>query len=83
MTGVLGSLQGKTAVITGGASGIGLAMAQQFGCQGMNLVIADVEQAAIMRDKGMSSDNIVDTLKQGAKTRKDNASGGLNYLMGL
>ena len=46
-------------------------------------VIADVEQAAIMRDKGMSSDNIVDTLKQGAKTRKDNASGGLNYLMGL
>ena len=46
-------------------------------------VIADVEQAAVMRDKGMSSDNIVDTLKQGAKTRKDNASGGLNYLMGL
>ena len=46
-------------------------------------VIADVEQAAIMRDKGMSSDNIVDTLKQGAKTRIDNASGGLNYLMGL
>ena len=45
MTGVLGSLQGKTAVITGGASGIGLAMAQQFGSQGMNLVIADVEQA--------------------------------------
>lgn len=47
MTGVLGSLQGKTAVITGGASGIGLAMAQQFGSQGMNLVIADVEQGAL------------------------------------
>jgi len=46
-------------------------------------VIADVEQAAIMRDKGMSSDDIVGTLKQGAKTRKDNAQGGLNYLMGL
>jgi hypothetical protein len=36
-----------------------------------------------MRDKGMSSDDIVGTLKQGAKTRKDNAQGGLNYLMGL
>ena len=46
-------------------------------------VIADVEQAAIMRDKGMSSDDIVGTLKQGVKTRKDNAQGGLNYLMGL
>jgi hypothetical protein len=36
-----------------------------------------------MRDKGMSSDDIVGTLKQGAKTRKANAQGGLNYLMGL
>ena len=47
MTGVLGNLQGKTAVITGGASGIGLAMAQRFGGAGMNLVIADVEQGAL------------------------------------
>lgn len=47
MSGVLGDLQGKTAVITGGASGIGLAMAHCFGAQGMNVVIADVEQAAL------------------------------------
>ena len=47
MSGVLGDLQGKTAVITGGASGIGLAMAHCFGAQGMNVVIADVEQGAL------------------------------------
>lgn len=36
-------LNGKTAVITGGASGIGLAMAHRFGAAGMNLVLGDVE----------------------------------------
>jgi NAD(P)-dependent dehydrogenase (short-subunit alcohol dehydrogenase family) len=36
-------LSGKTAVITGGASGIGLALAHRFGADGMNVVIGDVE----------------------------------------
>lgn len=47
MAGVLGELAGKTAVITGGASGIGLAMAERFGAEGMNVVIADVEEKAL------------------------------------
>jgi len=34
---------GKTAVITGAASGIGLAMAHDFGAEGMKLMLADVE----------------------------------------
>ena len=34
---------GRTAVITGGASGIGLAVAQRLGAEGMNLVLADIE----------------------------------------
>jgi len=45
-------------------------------------VIAEVEQAAIMRDKGMGSEEIVNTLLD-ASNRKKNADGGLNYLMGL
>jgi len=45
-------------------------------------IIGHVEQAAIMTDKGMSPDQIVDAFKKGEK-RKDNAQGGLNYLMGL
>ena len=45
-------------------------------------IIGHVEQAAIMTDKGMSADQVIDAFKKGEK-RKDNASGGLNYLMGL
>jgi len=40
-------VQGKVAVITGAASGIGLAMAQRFGADGMKLVLADVEADAL------------------------------------
>jgi NAD(P)-dependent dehydrogenase (short-subunit alcohol dehydrogenase family) len=36
-------LEGKTAVITGGASGIGLATAKQLAKSGVNLVLGDVE----------------------------------------
>lgn len=36
---------GKTAFITGGASGIGLSMARAFGRAGMNVVLADIEDA--------------------------------------
>ena len=36
-------LKGKTAVITGAASGIGLAFAHRFGAEGMNLMLADIE----------------------------------------
>lgn len=36
--------QGKTAFVTGGASGIGLAMAKAFGAAGMNVMLADIER---------------------------------------
>lgn len=38
---------GKVAFITGGASGMGLAMARSFSRAGMKVVIADVEEAAL------------------------------------
>jgi NAD(P)-dependent dehydrogenase (short-subunit alcohol dehydrogenase family) len=37
------SFEGKVAVVTGGASGLGLAMAQRFADAGMNIVIGDIE----------------------------------------
>ena len=40
-------LRGKVAVITGGASGIGLAMADAFAGEGMHIVLADLELAAL------------------------------------
>lgn len=40
---------GKVAVITGGASGIGLATAKTLAREGMRIVVADVEQAAMER----------------------------------
>ena len=40
-------LNGKTAVITGGASGIGLATARLLAGEGMHLVLADIEQKAL------------------------------------
>ena len=41
--------EGKTAVITGGASGIGRALADRFGEARMNVVLADIEEAALER----------------------------------
>lgn len=41
------TLEGKGAVITGGASGIGLAVARQMAARGARVVLADVESAAL------------------------------------
>ena len=51
-------LQGKVAVVTGAASGIGRGLADRFAAEGMRVVLADVEQPALeqaereMRDAG-------------------------------
>lgn len=40
-------VEGRVAVITGGASGIGRGMAESFAAAGMKLVLADVEEGAL------------------------------------
>ncbi|MET4538634.1 NAD(P)-dependent dehydrogenase (short-subunit alcohol dehydrogenase family) [Arthrobacter bambusae] len=41
------NFKNKVAVVTGGASGIGFAMAERFSAEGMHVVVADIEEAAL------------------------------------
>lgn len=56
---------GKVAVVTGGASGIGLALAERFAREGMKLVVADVEAPALekavagLRAAGAEAEGVV------------------------
>jgi NAD(P)-dependent dehydrogenase (short-subunit alcohol dehydrogenase family) len=57
--------RGKTAFVTGGASGMGLAMAEAFGREGMNVMLADIEEGALrraveeLRDKQIRCEGVV------------------------
>lgn len=44
---MIDSLQGKTAVVTGGASGVGRCLCEVFGRAGMRVVMADIEAPAL------------------------------------
>ena len=55
-------LAGKVAVVTGAASGIGLALAQRFGRDGMKVVMADIELPALEREAAALADEGVDVL---------------------
>jgi NAD(P)-dependent dehydrogenase (short-subunit alcohol dehydrogenase family) len=44
------AFQGKVAVVTGAASGIGLGMTEALASRGMKVVMADVEEAALMKE---------------------------------
>ncbi len=55
-------LAGKVAVVTGAASGIGLALAHRFGADGMRVVMADIERPALEREAAELRDFGVDVL---------------------
>jgi hypothetical protein len=46
-------------------------------------VLATLDETFKLMETGKDPNEIIDILERGKKTRKDNAQGGLNYLMGL
>lgn len=46
------SISGKTAIVTGASSGIGLAIGRQFAAAGANVMFADTHEAALVRELG-------------------------------
>jgi NAD(P)-dependent dehydrogenase (short-subunit alcohol dehydrogenase family) len=65
-------LQGKVAVVTGGASGIGLATARALAAEGMKVVLADIEEKALdaavggLADAGHEALGVVCDVSDGA-----------------
>ena len=55
-------LEGKVALVTGGASGIGLAMVTSLAASGMRVVMADIEEAALASAQDSFSDTNAEVL---------------------
>ncbi|QYX57308.1 SDR family oxidoreductase [Roseovarius sp. SCSIO 43702] len=51
------SLNGKTAIITGGANGIGLALGRHFANKGANVMLADMDEERLAKEIGEPDDN--------------------------
>ena len=48
------NLEGKTVVVTGGASGIGKAVAQEFLQNGANVVVCDINRNLMRRTENLN-----------------------------
>ena len=53
-------LDGKVAVVTGGAHGIGLAMAKRFASEGMKIVLGDIEKPRLVEAEAALADSGAD-----------------------
>ncbi len=51
------SISGKTAIVTGAANGVGLAIARHFAEQGANVVCADIDEAKLIDEFGPNPEN--------------------------
>ena len=82
---------GRTAVVTGGASGIGLAVARHLGAVGMRLLLADIDEAALadaagdLRTRGLEVEtlrtDVSDAAQVAALQRAAAAMGPVSLLM--
>ncbi|MCR8725946.1 SDR family NAD(P)-dependent oxidoreductase [Frigidibacter sp. ROC022] len=63
------SISGKTAIVTGAAGGVGLAIARHFVAQGANVVFSDEDEAALEEAIGTAGDTDADAKGEGAHTR--------------
>ncbi|MEL0437242.1 SDR family NAD(P)-dependent oxidoreductase [Phycobacter sp. K97] len=50
------SISGKTAIVTGASSGIGLAIGKKFADEGANVMFADTNEAALLAELGEQAD---------------------------
>lgn len=51
------SISGKTAIVTGAANGIGLAIARHFASQGANVMLADMDEERLADEVGEAGEN--------------------------
>jgi NAD(P)-dependent dehydrogenase (short-subunit alcohol dehydrogenase family) len=70
-------LNGKVAVVTGGASGIGLAMARRFAREGMKLVLVDIEAGALEKARAQLAAAGAEVLAQGVDVSNADQMDGL------
>jgi 7-alpha-hydroxysteroid dehydrogenase len=50
------SISGKTAIVTGGANGIGLAIGRHFADKGANVMFADIDEEQLKKEVGVNED---------------------------
>ena len=86
-------VEGKVAVVTGAASGIGRAMARTFGAAGMKVALADVEMGALRETrKEIAADGVeaaafacdvsqADAVHKLAEDARSAFGGGLSHRM--
>jgi NAD(P)-dependent dehydrogenase (short-subunit alcohol dehydrogenase family) len=70
-------IKGQVALVTGGASGIGLAMAERFAKAGLNLVIGDVQEDALAAAAAQLTAHGVDVLAVRLDVSKESEVNGL------
>ena len=51
------SINGKTAIVTGAANGVGLAIARHFAEQGANVICADIDETKLIEEFGRNPEN--------------------------